>query len=60
MKKEPVETCLLQCGVRRPAERLSILDIMVGTVPIPCLVRQRSVREYPRPPARRTALRSHA
>lgn len=36
MKKDDVETRLIQCGVRLPKTRLSILDIMPGTVPVPC------------------------
>jgi hypothetical protein len=36
MNRQTAETCLVRCGVRRPAQRLSILDVMPGTVPVPC------------------------
>lgn len=34
MNRQTAETCLVRCGVRRPAQRLSILDNMSGTVPV--------------------------
>ena len=34
MNRQRSETSLVRCGVQRPAQRLSILDSMTGTVPV--------------------------